>query len=57
LLFRRPGSTPAELRESVTSRGGTTAAALEVLMAPDGLAPLITRAVQAAKQRAGQLSG
>jgi pyrroline-5-carboxylate reductase len=57
LLFRRPGSTPAELRESVTSRGGTTAAALEVLMAPDGLAPLIARAVQAAKQRAGQLSG
>jgi pyrroline-5-carboxylate reductase len=41
----------------VTSRGGTTAAALEVLMAPDGLAPLIVRAVQAAKQRAGQLSG
>jgi len=57
LLFRRPGNTPAELRESVTSRGGTTAAALEVLMAPDGLAPLIARAVQAAKQRAGQLSG
>jgi pyrroline-5-carboxylate reductase len=56
-LFRRAGSTPAELRESVTSRGGTTAAALEVLMAPDGLAPLIVRAVQAAKQRAGQLSG
>jgi pyrroline-5-carboxylate reductase len=57
LLFRHAGSTPAELRESVTSRGGTTAAALEVLTAPDGLAPLIERAVTAAKCRAGQLSG
>ena len=57
LLFRHAGSTPAELRESVTSRGGTTAAALEVLMAPDGLAPLIERALTAAKCRAGQLSG
>jgi pyrroline-5-carboxylate reductase len=33
LLFQYPESTPAELRENVTSRGGTTAAALEVLMA------------------------
>jgi pyrroline-5-carboxylate reductase len=57
LLFRRAASTPAELRESVTSRGGTTAAALAVLMAADGLAPLIGRAVTAAKRRAEQLSG
>jgi len=57
LLFRSGESTPAELRESVTSRGGTTAAALDVLMAPDGLAPLIERAVKAAQRRAEALSG
>jgi pyrroline-5-carboxylate reductase len=57
LLFRHVENTPAELRKSVTSPGGTTAAALEVLMAPDGLAPLIENALTAAKHRAGQLSG
>ncbi|MDQ6704078.1 MAG: pyrroline-5-carboxylate reductase [Pseudomonadota bacterium] len=57
LLFQCPESTVAELRENVTSRGGTTAAALEVLMAQDGLTPLIERAVKAAKQRAAALSG
>lgn len=48
---------PSRLRENVTSRGGTTAAALDVLMAPDGLQPLITKAIAAAKRRAGELSG
>jgi pyrroline-5-carboxylate reductase len=57
LLFRCPESTVAELRETVTSRGGTTAAALEVLMAQDGLTPLIESAVKAAKQRAAALAG
>jgi pyrroline-5-carboxylate reductase len=57
LLFQSRDSTPAELRESVTSRGGTTAAALGELMAPDGLAPLIQRAAKAAKARAEALSG
>lgn len=57
LLFRNGEIAPAELRESVTSRGGTTAAALDVLMAPDGLAPLIERAVKAAQRRAEALSG
>ena len=57
LMFRSRDRTPAELRESVTSRGGTTAAALEVLMAGDGLAPLIERAARAAEQRAKALSG
>ncbi|WP_026608487.1 pyrroline-5-carboxylate reductase [Methylocapsa acidiphila] len=57
LLFRSPDSTPTELRESVTSRGGTTAAALEVLMAEDGLAPLIERAAAAARRRGEALSG
>ena len=57
LLFQSRDRTPAELRESVTSRGGTTAAALEVLMARDGLAPLIERAARAAQKRAEALSG
>lgn len=57
LLFQNPALTPSELRERVTSPGGTTAAALDVLMAQNGLAPLIKRAVEAAKERAAALSG
>jgi pyrroline-5-carboxylate reductase len=48
---------PDVLRQNVTSPGGTTAAALSVLMADHGLAPLMTRAVAAARQRAEELSG
>ena len=43
------------LRENVTSPKGTTAAALAVLMAPDGLEPLMERAVTAARQRSEEL--
>jgi pyrroline-5-carboxylate reductase len=57
LLFREPGSQAATLRRNVTSPAGTTAAALDVLMAKDGLAPLIKRAVAAAARRAGELAG
>lgn len=57
LLYRQPETAAATLRERVTSPGGTTAAALAVLMAGDGLSPLMTRAVAAAKRRAGELSG
>ena len=46
----------AELRRGVTSPGGTTAAALEVLMAEDGLAPLMTAAVRAAAARSRALA-
>ena len=56
LMHRTGELTPATLRENVTSPGGTTAAALAVLMAEDGLAPLMTRAVAAAKRRAAELS-
>jgi pyrroline-5-carboxylate reductase len=45
----------AELRKDVTSPGGTTEAALRVLAASDGLKPLITRAVRAARKRANEL--
>jgi pyrroline-5-carboxylate reductase len=46
---------PAVLRKNVTSPGGTTQAALSVLMAEDGLQPLLTRAVEAAKKRSVEL--
>lgn len=49
-------ATPAPtLRENVTSPNGTTAAALGVLMADDGLVPLLDRAVAAARQRSEEL--
>jgi len=46
----------AILRQNVTSPGGTTAAALAVLMAADGLEPLMTRAVAAATKRSRELA-
>ena len=50
LLAASPLS-PGELRKNVTSPGGTTAAALSVLMGENGLQPLLTRAVEAARKR------
>ncbi len=46
----------AELRRRVTSPNGTTQAALEVLMADDGMTALLTRAVRAAAARSRELS-
>jgi pyrroline-5-carboxylate reductase len=46
-----------QLRRDVTSPGGTTEAALTVLMRPDGLPALMREAVAAAHRRAGELSG
>jgi pyrroline-5-carboxylate reductase len=57
LMRLSPDLTPSKLRENVTSPGGTTAAALSVLMADDGLSPLMREAVLAALRRAGELSG
>ncbi len=49
-------STPVSvLRENVTSPKGTTAAALGVLMAPNGLEELMDRAVTAARRRSEEL--
>ena len=56
LLHRSPVDA-AILRRNVTSPGGTTAAALDVLMAPDGLDPLMARAVAAATRRGRALAG
>ena len=57
LMFREPQTSAARLRENVTSPGGTTAAALAVFQAPDGLTALMRRAVAAAHRRAGELAG
>jgi pyrroline-5-carboxylate reductase len=56
LLHRSP-LDPAALRHNVTSPGGTTAAALEVLMSADGLDPLMERAIAAATRRSRELAG
>lgn len=48
---------PSRLRDMVTSPGGTTRAALDVLMAPDGLRQLMARAVAAAAARSRELAG
>jgi pyrroline-5-carboxylate reductase len=55
-LARVSPEAPAQLRENVTSPGGTTRAALDVLMAPDGLPALIQRAVAAASLRSRELA-
>ncbi len=47
---------PAELRRNVTSPGGTTAAALEVLGGESGLKELMTAAVAAATKRGRELA-
>jgi pyrroline-5-carboxylate reductase len=45
----------AELRRDVTSPGGTTAAALEILLSPEGLTALMGRAAKAARDRSQEL--
>jgi pyrroline-5-carboxylate reductase len=54
-LLHQSRLEPAKLRENVTSPGGTTAAALSVLMAPGGLGALMKRAVAAAVKRGKEL--
>ncbi|WP_300182570.1 pyrroline-5-carboxylate reductase [Bradyrhizobium sp.] len=55
-LLRRSETSSATLRQNVTSPGGTTAAALEVLMGADGMRPLMTRAIAAATKRSKELA-
>ncbi|MFN4354726.1 pyrroline-5-carboxylate reductase [Parvibaculum sp.] len=54
MLHRLP-EPASELRANVTSPGGTTAAALDVLMGEGGLSPLMRRAATAARDRAREL--
>lgn len=56
-LLHRSDLDAAVLRQNVTSPGGTTAAALGVLMGPDGLKELMIRAVAAATKRSKELAG
>lgn len=55
-LLHRSYLDSATLRKNVTSPGGTTAAALEVLMGADGFEPLLKRAVAAATKRSKELA-
>src|SRR5246127_5458700 len=55
-LLHRSELASATLRQNVTSPGGTTAAALDVLMGPNGMQPLLTRAVAAATRRSKELA-
>jgi pyrroline-5-carboxylate reductase len=56
-LLHRSALDAAALRANVTSPGGTTAAALDVLMADDGFKTLMERAVAAATARSRELAG
>ena len=56
LLHSSPLSAET-LRENVTSPGGTTAAALDVLMADGGLKDLMADAIAAAAKRSKELAG
>jgi pyrroline-5-carboxylate reductase len=55
-LLHRSELSAASLRQNVTSPGGTTAAALAVLMGEDGLQQLMTHAIAAATARSKELA-
>ena len=55
-LVHRSDQPAKVLRENVTSPAGTTLEALKVLMAQDGLQPLMTRAIAAATRRSRELA-
>jgi len=55
-LLDADDSPALTLRENVTSPGGTTAAALEVLMSDEGLPNLMNRAIAAAAKRSKDLA-
>jgi len=54
-LARQSQDSAATLRKNVTSPGGTTEAALKVLMGPDGLERLMKQAIEAATKRSIEL--
>jgi pyrroline-5-carboxylate reductase len=56
-LLRGSKLDAATLRKSVTSPGGTTAAALDVLMGPGGFETLLETAVAKAARRSRELAG
>ena len=56
-LLRQSAEPASQLRVNVTSPGGTTAAALQVLMAADGIQPVFDKALAAASARSKELAG
>jgi pyrroline-5-carboxylate reductase len=56
-LMQRSGLPAATLRQNVTSPKGTTHAALEVLMAENGMMKLFEEALKAAEKRSRELAG
>jgi pyrroline-5-carboxylate reductase len=55
-LMRQSGIEAATLRQNVTSPKGTTYAALQILMAEDGMQPLFDKAIDAATRRSRELA-
>lgn len=55
-LLEQSDHPASVLRQNVTSPGGTTAAALEILGGPEGLQKLLTAAVEAATKRGRDLA-
>ena len=56
-LLKQSSEPAAQLRVNVTSPGGTTAEALKVLMAPEGIQPIFDKALAAASRRSKELAG
>ena len=56
-LLKRSSEPESQLRVNVTSPGGTTAEALKVLMANDGIQPVFDKALAAASRRSKELAG
>jgi pyrroline-5-carboxylate reductase len=56
-LLKQSSEPAAQLRINVTSPGGTTAEALKVLMADDGIQPVFDKALAAASRRSKELAG
>jgi len=55
-LAAQSGETPAALARRVASPGGTTEAGLNVLDGPDGLEPLLRRALEASRRRGMEMA-
>ena len=56
-LLKQSSEPASQLRVNVTSPGGTTAEALKVLMASDGIQPVFDKALAAASRRSKELAG
>jgi len=56
-LLKQSSEPAQQLRVNVTSPGGTTAEALKILMAADGIQPVFDKALAAASRRSRELAG